>query len=66
VNLGFCRHRRACTLEVHGDGVSEVLGNRGGVDSEQDVKAKTMARWRCPKLPGTTVRSDRRLAVVRT
>jgi hypothetical protein len=34
--------RRA--LEVDLDGVSEVLGNRGGVDSEQGVEAKTMAR----------------------
>jgi hypothetical protein len=34
--------RRA--LEVDGDGVSEVLGNRIGVDSEQGVKAKMMAR----------------------
>jgi hypothetical protein len=34
--------RRA--LEVEGDGVSEVLGNRGGGDSEQGVEAKTMVR----------------------
>jgi hypothetical protein len=27
---------------------------------------ETMARGRCPKLPGTAVRSDRRLAAVRT
>jgi hypothetical protein len=66
VDLGFRRRRRACALEADGDGVSDVLGNRGGVDSEQDIEAKTMARWRCPKLPGTAVRSDRRLAAVRT
>jgi hypothetical protein len=34
--------RRA--LEVDGDSIFEVLGNRGGVDSEQGVDAKTMAR----------------------
>jgi hypothetical protein len=31
-------------LEVDGDSISKVLGNRGGVDSEQGVEAKTMAR----------------------
>jgi hypothetical protein len=31
-------------LVVDGDDVSEVLGNTGGVDSVQDIEAKTMAR----------------------
>jgi hypothetical protein len=34
------------------------------VDDDPREETETMARWRCPELPGTTVRSDRRLAVV--
>jgi hypothetical protein len=45
--------RRA--LEVDGDGVSEVLGNRGGVDSEQGVEVKTMARQGTRGFPAATV-----------
>jgi hypothetical protein len=33
-------------------------------DSREEVD--TMARWRCQEFPGTTMRSDRRLAAVRT
>jgi hypothetical protein len=32
VELGFHRRQRGAVLEVDGDGVSDVLGNRGGVD----------------------------------
>jgi hypothetical protein len=42
-------------LEVDGDGISEVLGNRGGVDSEQGVEAKMMARQGPREFPAATV-----------
>jgi hypothetical protein len=32
VELGFRRRRRGAVLEVDGDGISGVLGNRRGVD----------------------------------
>jgi hypothetical protein len=64
VGLGFRRRRRGAVLEVDGDGISSVLGNRGGVDDVQGVEAKTMTSGRCPKLPGATGRGDRRLGVV--
>jgi hypothetical protein len=44
-----------CALEVDGDDVPEFLSNRGGVDSVQDVEAKTMARQGPRKLPAATV-----------
>jgi hypothetical protein len=39
---------------VDGDGVSKVFGNRGGVDSEQDVEAKTLARQGPREFPAAT------------
>jgi hypothetical protein len=48
--------RRA--LEVDGDGISEVLGNRTGVDSEQGVEAKMMARQGPREFPAATVARD--------
>jgi hypothetical protein len=41
-----------------------VFEVRGVADDDPREEADTMVRWRCPKLPGTAVRSDRRLAAV--
>jgi hypothetical protein len=42
-----------------------VFEVREVADDDPREETETMARWRCPKLPGTTVRCDRRLAAVR-
>jgi hypothetical protein len=43
--------------------VSEV---REVADDDSREEVETMKRRRCQEFPGTTVRSDRRLAAVRT